>query len=283
MLDDAAHPRVRGARRLHAPTGRRRSGRFLAEGPQAVAEALAVPGVVVEVFATAARLGADPTLRDAVAGHGLALHEVSERVLKALAETTSPQGVVAVCRDVTVGLTEVLAGQPRLLVVLAGVSDPGNAGTIIRTADAAGADGVLLLAGSVDPLGGKCVRSTVGSLFHLPVSPGHPVDVLDTLRGEGLAVLAADGAGSSDLYDLAAAGALVRPTAWVVGNEARGLDASVLERADAVVRVPLYGPAESLNVSVATALCLYASAVAQRRAGPRVPSPRTGEDSAGDL
>jgi TrmH family RNA methyltransferase len=265
VLDDAAHPRVRGARRLHAAAGRRRTGRFLAEGPQAVAEALAVPGVVVEVFATAERLAADPSLRPAVAGRGLGLHVVSDRVLRTLAETTSPQGVVAVCHDVTVGLTEVLAAQPRLLVVLAGVRDPGNAGTIIRTADAAGADGVLLLTGSVDPLGGKCVRSTVGSLFHLPVSPGHGVDVLDTLRGEGLAVLAADGEGSADLYEVAGTGRLAGPTAWVVGNEAHGLDASVLDRADAVVRVPLFGPAESLNVSVATALCLYASAVAQRR------------------
>jgi TrmH family RNA methyltransferase len=268
VLDDAAHPRVRGARRLHAATGRRRAGRFLAEGPQAVREALELTDTVVEAFATQQRVAADPTLAPALQRRHAPLHLVSERVLAVVAETSTPQGVVAVCRDVTVPLQDVLAADPRLLVVLAGVRDPGNAGTIIRTADAAGADGVLLTRGSVDPLGGKCVRSTVGSLFHLPVSPGHPVEVLDDLRGRGMQVLAADGAGEHDLYAAGDAGLLDRPTAWVVGNEAWGLPPQVREHVDAVVAVPIYGRAESLNVSVAAALCLYATSVAHRRTRP---------------
>jgi TrmH family RNA methyltransferase len=188
-------------------------------------------------------------------------------VLREIGETSTPAGVVAVCRDIRVGLETVLASSPRLLVVLADVRDPGNAGTIIRTADAAGADGVVLLHGSVDPLGGKCVRSTVGSLFHLPVSSGHPASVLDALRSAGLRVLAADSRADVDLDEAAASGLLDEPTAWVVGNEAWGLPDDLRARADTAVRVPLYGRAESLNVAVAASLCLYASARVHRARG----------------
>lgn len=266
-IDDAAHPRVRAARRLHAPAGRRRSGLFLAEGVQAAREAVRRAGVVRELFVTPEWRAEPPLDPGQLAAQGVPVHHVTERVLARLAETSTPQGVVAVCRDVTVGLAQVLAGSPRLLVVLAQVRDPGNAGTIIRTADAAGADGVLLTQGSVDPLGGKSVRSTAGSLFHLPISVGQPPEVLASLREAGLRVLVADGSGSLDLYEALGSGLLAEPTAWVVGNEAWGVAPELREHADAVVAVPLYGQAESLNVSVAAALCLYASAQAQRPTG----------------
>jgi TrmH family RNA methyltransferase len=221
---------------------------------------------VVELFATRDWLDAEPDLARQAEQGGARRHEVSDRVLRAVAETATPQGVVAVCRDVTVGLDVVLAGEPRLLVVLADVRDPGNAGTIIRTADAAGADGVLLTRGSVDPLGGKCVRSTVGSLFHLPVSPGHPPSVLQALRAAGLTVLAADGHADLDLDAAAQQGLLGGRVAWVIGNEAWGLPADLPR--DASVRVPLYGQAESLNAAVAAALCLYACAREHHRSRP---------------
>ncbi len=267
MLDDAAHPRVRGARRLHAAAGRRRTGLFLVEGPQAVREALEGGAPVVDLFATAAWLATEPHLARRAERVGARVSAVSDRVLREIGETSTPAGVVAVCRDIRVGLETVLASSPRLLVVLADVRDPGNAGTIIRTADAAGADGVVLLHGSVDPLGGKCVRSTVGSLFHLPVSSGHPASVLDALRSAGLRVLAADSRADVDLDEAAASGLLDEPTAWVVGNEAWGLPDDLRARADTAVRVPLYGRAESLNVAVAASLCLYASARVHRARG----------------
>ncbi len=267
MLDDAAHPRVRGARRLHTGTGRRRAGAFLVEGPQGVREAVRHGAPLVELFATRDWLDAEPALVREAEHAGARRHEVSDRVLRAVAETATPQGVVAVCRDVTVDLDTVLAREPRLLAVLADVRDPGNAGTIIRTADAAGADAVLLTHGSVDPLGGKCVRSSVGSLFHLPVSPGHPPSVLDALRGAGLTVLAADGHADLDLDAAAQQGLLAGRVAWVIGNEAWGLPGDLA--VDAAVRVPLYGQAESLNAAVAAALCLYASAREHHRVGPR--------------
>nr|WP_246220948.1 RNA methyltransferase [Phytoactinopolyspora mesophila] len=152
-----------------------------------------------------------------------------------------------------------------LVAVLVEAQDPGNAGTVIRCADAAGAAAVVLTSGSVDPQSGKAVRASAGSLFHLPVVTGATAAVvIDRLRDGGYTVLAADGTGVQDLDDAEAAGLLSRPTAWLFGNEARGLSDDVLELADHVVRVPIYGQAESLNLATAAAVCLYASARAQR-------------------
>ena len=160
------------------------------------------------------------------------------------------------------GLAGRLAGA-RLVAVLAEAQDPGNAGTIIRTADAAGADAVVLVRGSVDATNPKVVRSTAGSLFHLPVLTGAGLgEVLEALDGAGLAILAADGSGPVGLFD--ADELLTRPCAWLFGNEARGLAPEALERAEAVVSVPVPGAAESLNVAAAAAVCLYASVRAQR-------------------
>ena len=160
------------------------------------------------------------------------------------------------------GLAERLAGA-RLVAVLAEAQDPGNAGTIIRTADAAGADAVVLVRGSVDATNPKVVRSTAGSLFHLPVLTEAGLgEVLKALDGAGLAILAADGSGPVGLFD--ADELLARPCAWLFGNEARGLAPEALERAEAVVSVPVLGAAQSLNVAAAAAVCLYASVRAQR-------------------
>ena len=189
---------------------------------------------------------------------------VSEAVLSALAETTTPQGVVGVAPLLDVELDR-LPARPRLLAVLDAVNDPGNAGTVLRTADAAGADAVVFTAGSTDPYGGKCVRAAAGSLWHLPVVSGSPLpEVLVALRERGVAVLATSGRGDDDLDDLQHAGELAGPTAWLFGSEAHGLTGDVLAGADRRVRVPLYGRAESLNLAAAAAICLYASAHAQR-------------------
>jgi TrmH family RNA methyltransferase len=189
---------------------------------------------------------------------------VTAPVLAAMGETVTPQGVLGVGPLVDVGV-DALPARPRLVAVLDEVNDPGNAGTVLRTADAAGADAVVLTAGSTDPHGGKCVRATAGSLWHLPVVSGAPVgEVLDALRGRGLQLLATSGAGADDLHELADAGALANPTAWVFGTEAHGLGADVLAAVDRTVRVPVLGRAESLNLAAAAAVCLYVSARAQR-------------------
>jgi TrmH family RNA methyltransferase len=172
---------------------------------------------------------------------------VPPEVLDAMCETVNPQGVVAVCRF----LPFVPPADPRLVVVLHDVRDPGNAGTILRTADAAGADAVYFTGNSVDPYNGKCVRSTAGSLFHVPFTSCAVVDV----PLAGLQVLATSGGGGRDLRDVD----LTSPTAWVFGNEAHGLPDLGLP----TVRIPLFGRAESLNLASAAAVALYASALAQ--------------------
>jgi TrmH family RNA methyltransferase len=147
------------------------------------------------------------------------------------------------------------------VVVLANVRDPGNAGTVLRTADAAGADGVIFAAASVDPYNSKSVRSSAGSLFHLPLVTGISAsEAVSALRGAGLAVLAADGSATPRLDQLEASGTLGDPTAWLFGNEAWGLPADLVALADQAVAVPIYGQAESLNLAAAAAVCLYASA-----------------------
>jgi TrmH family RNA methyltransferase len=233
--------------------------RFVVEGPQAVREALP----------TLLELYADPDgqerFADLLAQAPCPVTPVSRDVLAAMAETVTPQGVVGVSPLLDVPLAQALRGRPRLVAVLEAAQDPGNAGTVLRTADAAGAAAVVLTEGSTDPHGGKCVRASAGSLWHLPVVHGPSLaDTVAALRAAGLAVLATTGAGEHDLDDLQDDGALTGPTAWLLGNEAAGLSQEALALADRRVRIPIHGRAESLNVATAAAICLYATARAQR-------------------
>lgn len=267
--------RVSAAKRLAKRAFRERDRRFLAEGPQAVREALvsahAGASAVREVFLTAEAAQRNPGFTDVPPG--VVVYRVEEKVLAELAQTVTPQGVIAVCDFLDVPLDEqlqtTLDGRPRLIALLAHVRDPGNAGTVIRCADAAGADGVVLSTGSVDAYNPKAVRSSAGSVFHLPLTVD--VDLPDTIaamKRAGLTVLAADG-GVPDAIDLDRAGdvgLLAGRTAWLFGNEAWGLPAEIRNLADHVVSVPIHGRAESLNLGTAAAVCLYATASAQRRA-----------------
>ena len=290
LMSNPRADRVKEAAKLAGRPARLKTGRFLAEGPQAVREALIAhrgalaagrTGVVVEAYATQACLDRLPELAELAEQTTLRL--ATEEVLAAMADTVSPQGIVAVCRIQSPSLDEVLAARPKLLAVMCEVRDPGNAGTILRAADSAGADAVILTASSVDIHNPKAVRSTVGSLFHLPVVSGVEFAELSSrLREAGITILAADGYGSQDLDALQDQSALRRlapaadpggdagprledPCAWLFGNEAQGLAQDELESADFRVAVPVYGQAESLNVGTAATVCLYASARAQNR------------------
>lgn len=242
--------------KLHRHTGRRRAARFLAEGPNLVEAALR-RGLVSEVFVTE---NAAERFADLLAGAPTQL--VTERAAKALSDTVTPVGLVAVCTLPDADLEQVLADGPTLVAVPVGVSEPGNAGTIIRAADAMGADAVVLAGPSVDPYNGKCLRASAGSIFSIPVIAEPDTDAaLTGLRDAGLQVLATvlDGSVSLDDVDLA------RPTAWLFGPEAHGLPPDVVELATARVRIPMAGNAESLNIGSAAAICLYQSARASRR------------------
>ncbi|GAA3581604.1 RNA methyltransferase [Amycolatopsis ultiminotia] len=183
---------------------------------------------------------------------------ITDRAADGLSETVTPQGIVAVCAVVDRPLETVLA-DARLVVVLVDVAEPGNAGTVIRVADAAGADAVVLAGDTVDPHNGKSVRAAAGSTFHIPLARARDVDgVLVALRTAGLRTLAASGHASTSLETLR----FETPVAWLFGNEAHGLPAELLTAADETVRIPLYGKAESLNLATAAAVCVYTTAMA---------------------
>jgi TrmH family RNA methyltransferase len=266
-------PRLKAARRLAKRAFRDRERAFLAEGPQAVTEAIARggDGAITDLFVTAAARSRHGDLVDAVAAAGVPVHLVNDAVMSELAQTVTPQGLLAICRFVDVPLREALGGPkpltgagPALVAVLANVRDPGNAGTVLRAADAAGAGAVIFADASVDPYNAKCVRATAGSLFHLPVTTGvRLADAAAELRGAGLRVVAADGRAERSLDDPGVAERLGQPTAWVFGNEAWGLPPELVALTDEAVAVPIYGQAESLNLATAAAVCLYASARAQ--------------------
>jgi TrmH family RNA methyltransferase len=264
VLTNPRSDRVKAVRALSRRSVRSRTGEFLAEGPQAVREAVALrPDLVRDIYVTPEAALRHTAIVEAARTGRLWVHEVSPEVLAAMSDTESPQGIAAVCRVLDVPLDAALDGLPpdALVCVLTNVRDPGNAGTVIRGADAAGADAVVVSDASVDVYNGKVVRSTAGSLWHLPISVGSPVPVvLDALRKRGVSLLAADGAGTTLLHEVD----LSRPHAWVMGNEAWGLPASLRDACDEVVRVPIYGKAESLNLAMAATVCLYASAEARR-------------------
>ncbi len=233
------------------------------------------PARVRDVYVTEAARNRYAEIAAGAREAGLPVHLASPEVLEAM--SPDAQGMLAVSRVSAPDLGSVLAGSPRLVAVLSDVRDPGNAGTVIRAADAAGADAVVVAGASVDVHNPKVVRSSVGSFFHLPVVTGVDLPaVVRALRQAGLTVLAADGAGPVDLDDLldregqdGGEVSLSEPTAWVFGNEAWGLRPEDANLADAVVRVPIHGRAESLNLATAATVCLYASARAQRgRRGP---------------
>lgn len=265
MLDNPRSPRVRGVAKLAKREARLDTGLFLLEGPQAVAEALTFrPQLVVELYATPTALDRYTDIAQAAVDAGVDVEFVTEPVLESMADTVTPQGIIAVCHQFPTSVKDIFRSEPKLIAILEEVRDPGNAGTIIRAADAAGADGVIFTGRSVDLYNPKVVRASTGSIFHLPVAVGAELDsVLQRAREAGLTVLAADVKGD-DLLVARQDGTLARPTAWLFGNEARGLTDEQLVLADRAITVPIYGQAESMNLATAASVCLYESAFAQR-------------------
>ena len=262
MIQDPSQAEIKGVAKLTKKEARSETGLFLLEGPQGLKEALQRPKLIEKLFATESFEEKYPDLLSRARDARVSVNLVSEAVLKELSDTTTPQGVVAICQQFHVSLDDVLAGKPKLVAFLAQIRDPGNAGTVLRAADAAGADAVVFSKGSVDIYNPKVVRSTTGSMFHLPfVIDAEIPTTLEKFKNAGLAVLAADVAGDSlatiDSTELA------KPTLWLFGNEAWGLEPEVSALADKLVQVPIFGAAESLNLATAASVCMYASAFAQ--------------------
>lgn len=290
VISSTQSKRIKNAVKLLKRHGRKSAGQFLVEGPQAVREALdrhvtqgldahnpGVPqwmgstidpkGAVVDLFITEEAAEVHPEFVETVKGAQIDWNIVTPEVLAELATTVNSQGVVAVCEHLDVALDSAIDKESQLIVVLSQVRDPGNAGTIIRLADAAGADAVVLTNSSVDIYNDKTVRSTAGSLFHIPVVTGVGLaEVTELARARGLQVLAADA--NEDAHDVHHPWDkgldLTARTTWVFGNEAWGMKDADLELCDASAAVPIYGKAESLNLATAASVCIYESARNQR-------------------
>lgn len=267
IIDNPRSPRVRAVAKLSQKAARSETGLFLLEGPQAVAEALAYrPELVVELYSTPTALDRYTDIAQTAVDAGVDVEFVSEQVLDSMADTVTPQGIVAVCAQFPTAVKDILRPGTRLVAILEEIRDPGNAGTIIRAADAAGADGVILTGRTVDLYNPKVVRASTGSIFHVPIAVGADLEtVIERARAAGLQVIAADVKGD-DLLQSRISGVLAGPTAWLFGNEARGLEDEHLALVDRVLTVPIYGNAESMNLATAASVCLYESAFAHRTA-----------------
>jgi TrmH family RNA methyltransferase len=262
QITSLRNPVVQAARRLARPASRP-AGRFLVEGARGVRAAVDARAPLESLLVTAAARARHGALVTAAASLGARVLEVSDPVMAGLADTPAPQGLVAVARSVTRPLAA-LPPAPELVCVLDQVRDPGNAGTVLRAADAAGADALITTAGSVRMEHPKVARAAAGSLFHLPVVDGRPwPEVAAACRERGLVLLGADARA-----DVGADQApLEAPCALVLGNEAHGLGARVRAGCDLLVSLPMHGRAESLNLAAAAAVLLYEAA--RRKAAAR--------------
>jgi RNA methyltransferase, TrmH family len=267
VITSARNPAVTAARKLARGQARARSGRFLVEGAQGLAEALAAGARPLTVFATPQAAAEHRGLLAAAATAGAEPRVVTSQLLGDLAQTLTPQGLVAVVASVVRTADQIddpeggLPPSPSMVCVLVGVSDPGNAGTVLRAADAFGADALATTAGSVDLESPKAVRASAGSLFHLPVIAGAPwLRLAGALRERGLLLIGADPHAEVTVDEVP----LERPCALVLGNEAHGLPDQVRADLHHLARLPQYGRAESLNLAAAAAVLLYACARRQR-------------------
>ena len=277
--------RLREAAKLTKRSWRTKMGRFIVEGPQAVREALIhqatnkphratvgvedgqtrprPTGAILDVWATSEAAERHPDILEHAKAANIPIREATSAALAELTDTVTSQDIVAIVEHIDTELPQAITKDSKLVVVLSQVRDPGNAGTVLRVADAAGADSVIFTNSSVDVYNPKTVRATAGSLFHLPVVTGVGLpEVVELARARWLQVLAADAhPPAHDLHVPWDTGLdLSQPTTWVFGNEAWGLPEKDRKQADSAVAIPLYGQAESLNLATAAAVCLYESA-----------------------
>lgn len=264
--------RVTSVRRLHDRSGRRKSGRFVVEGPQAVQAAVDAGANIQEVFID---VEASPAILAMASVVPSPVTWVTPGVVQAMSETTTPQGIIAVCAMPEPMPIEEALRRSGPVVILDGVSDPGNVGTMIRTAHAAGAACVLLTPGCADPFNGKVVRATAGSIFGLPVLPDLAIStIVPHVKAARRALAVTSGGADEDLFNAVAARLVCPRTCWVIGSEAHGVSQEALEAAHVSVRIPMLAGPESLNAAAALAIVLYVTAY--ERGMFQSPTPESG-------
>lgn len=246
------NPMVKAAAELKQKKYRQQQGLFLAEGLRTVEEAVRY-GSVQSIFYTAIEDERTRSVLEAAAAKQVKLICVSEAVMKKIADTETPQGVLAVCEMPSCSVEDLLA-TGKMLLVLDRVGDPGNIGTMLRTADAAGLGGLVLLRGSADIYAPKTVRASMGSLFHVPVVSGlGETAFVEAARKAGYELLVTCLDGADNLYKADLRGRI----AFVMGNEANGVTDTLLAAADKRVFIPMQGRAESLNVAIAAGVVMF--------------------------
>lgn len=251
-LTGLQNPLVKAAAELKQKKYRQQRGEFLAEGLRTVEEAVAFKAAQ-QLFYTATEDERTLRLLEQAAALQVKLVCVSEAVMKKIADTETPQGIIAVCRMQEQPLEQLLASG-RMLLVLDRVGDPGNIGTMLRTADAAGVGGIILLKGTADIYAPKTVRSSMGSLFHVPILSGvAEQEFIDNAKKAGYQILVTALDGADNLYQADLKGRL----AFVMGNEAGGVSTTLLQQADKRVFIPMRGKAESLNVAMAAGIIMF--------------------------
>ncbi|MGH3441531.1 MAG: TrmH family RNA methyltransferase [Nitriliruptorales bacterium] len=262
QVTSTANPRVKRAAALRRRRDRDTQDRYLVEGPRYVADLLD-SGHLEEIYAVDA---AARELQEGASRAGVELTVVTDEVLRRLADSATPQGVVAVARQRHHTLSDVTGRG--FLVVLAEVSDPGNVGAIVRTSVAAGASGLVLTTGSADPWNPKAVRAAAGAVARLPVVVGpSPAEVVDACRSAGQRTVGLDADAGVTIGE---PGLLSPPVAVIFGSEAHGLPPDLLATLDTTAAIPRYGPVESLNLAAAVAVTVYAAAAAARTEGAPV-------------
>ncbi|WP_342744993.1 RNA methyltransferase [Oceanobacillus timonensis] len=241
VITSVKNEKIKDLKKLHQRKYRKQTNTFLIEGEHLIEEALASDWTTTEIIVSEEASIPEPA-------KNLPVTEVTKQVFKELSFTASPQGVMAV---VEIKTEEAVNGE--LVVLLDAVQDPGNAGTIIRTADAAGADSVILGSGCVDLYNDKVIRSTQGSIFHLPILHADLEEEVDQLKEANYTVWATALEQAENYKNLP----VPSKTAVIFGNEGAGVKDSLLEKADERVTIPIFGKAESLNVSIAAGVLLY--------------------------
>ncbi len=240
---------------------KRSQNRLLIEGQHLLEMALSSGAEIARVFFTGHYKSKNERFLKNLSKRTFEFIETTEQVLSKLSDTEAPQGIAAIVTYRSYALSELSLKVTPLLVICDGVQDPGNLGTIIRTSDAAGADAVMILHGTCDPFLPKVTRSSAGSIFNLPVIFSESDRLIEWLRERGIGILVTEAHASKTIYETD----LRKPLAFVFGNEASGVSKTLKEKGDILLRIPIQGKAESLNVATSAAVCLY-EAVRQRKA-----------------
>lgn len=261
IVQSRQNARVKELRAAFARSFRTATGQLAIEGEHLLQEAAASGLVFHTIFV---RRGSEGLLERFDITESAEILALTPDVFASAVDTESPQGIAALIEPPVFALEQVLLGSPPLILVAAGLQDPGNLGTLIRSAEAFGATGYVVLPGTVSPENQKTLRASTGSIFRLPGAIACEDQVFHVLAERGIRTLAAVATGGQPLVEQD----LTRPSAFILGNEGSGIPPAVLRRADAMVTISTPGPVESLNAAIAGSILLYEAARQRRRLHP---------------